>query len=152
MSWKSHLKISLMMLFLTLFQTSFLVPLFNVQAPVIIFTYSLALLASNENQKAYYSGFLGGLLLDFLGSGLLGKHSLFFIVFLLLVFYIRKHIFDNAFLHFIAVVLFSFAWGFLKEGNLFFNGLFIVLNLLSFAVFYLYFRQFKSKDTLEGSY
>jgi len=144
MTWKTYLKFFAIMLFLGLLQTNFLAILLKFPAPILIFTFSLALLSLDGLERAYFSAFVGGLFLDLLGEGLLGWTSTIFMLFLLLVFFIKKYIFDSLFLYILACVAFSLVWEFLFFPKSFpIQWIFMLFNLLTFTIFYYLLRKFE---------
>lgn len=126
------------MALLVLVQSAFLPPFFRGPVPVLIFMYSLALLSLKRYEKAYFSAFIGGILLDFLMPVFLGRSSIIFLVFLISVYYVKKYLFDNVLLYLIAIPLFSVVWSFVsQEGSAVFDQVFVLWNFISFGLFYL---------------
>ena len=137
MTWKNALKIFGIVLFLVLLERSFLSFLFSFQLPILIFALSLGFLASDKAEFAFFTALIGGLLMDFAFSHLAGLISTFFIFILLLILYIKKHFFDNAFfLNLCSILAFSLLWKaiFLGEGA-HFSLTFFLANYISFLVF-----------------
>ena len=144
MNRKIYLKFFAITLFLSLLQTNFLNILLKFPVPVLIFTFSLALLSLDGLERAYFSAFVGGLFLDLLGDGLLGPSSAFLVLFLLLVFFIKKYIFDSLFLYVFACIVFSLVWEFLFfPKTLHIQWVFMFFNLLTFALFYYLLKRFE---------
>ena len=144
MNRKIYLKFFAITLFLSLLQTNFLNILLKFPVPVLIFTFSLALLSLDGLERAYFSAFVGGLFLDLLGDGLLGPSSAFLVLFLLLVFFIKKYIFDSLFLYVFACIVFSLVWEFLFfPKTLHIHWVFMFFNLLTFALFYYLLKRFE---------
>ena len=141
---KVYLKFFAITLLLSLLQTNFFNILLNFPVPILVFAFSLALLSLDDLEYAYFSAFIGGLFLDFLGEGLLGRTSIVFVLFLLLVFYIKKYIFDSLFLYVLSCIAFSLVWEFLffpKTSHI--QWVFMLFNFLTFVIFYYLLKKFE---------
>jgi len=141
---KIYLKFLAIVLLLSLLQTNFFDILLKFPVPILVFTFSLALLSLDGLECAYFSAFIGGLFLDLLGDGLLGRTSTIFTLFLLLIFYIKKYIFDSLFLYVFACIVFSLVWEFLFfPKTLHVQWVFMLFNFLTFVIFYYLLKKFE---------
>lgn len=141
---KIYLKFFAITLLLGLLQTNFFDILLKFPVPIIIFTFSLALLSLDGLERSYFSAFVGGLFLDLLGDGLLGRTSFIFVFFLLLVFFIKKYIFDSLLLYVLACIVFSLIWEFLFFPKSFhIQWTFMLFNLITFVIFYYLLKKFE---------
>lgn len=151
MHWKDYFKLFLITLLLVLFQTNFLDIFLKEAVPILVFVYPLAFLYLGETKKAYYSAFIGGLLLDLAGSYVLGQNSLVFLSFLLVAYYVKTHFLENFLLPLLFTVLFSMGWCFINMRgslNLCFNPFFVLLNFLGFLIFYLILKKYNSNNLI----
>ncbi len=142
MNIKTYLKLSFITLILVLLQTGFITPLFEIRSPALIFLFPLALLSLKKTKGAYFSAFIGGLLFDFMGTGLLGKTSLIILALLVLVYYIKKYFFDNFFLYLLAIIIYSLVRYLVAKGALSFDPLAALLNFSIYVLFNFLLRKF----------
>ncbi|MBD3366510.1 hypothetical protein GF360_04205 [candidate division WWE3 bacterium] len=136
-TWRSYFGLALLTLVTALIQGSFLPVFLQEATPILIFTLPLALLALEKTNKACFSAFIGGLLFDLLTPGFWGVSSVIMLACLLVTYYVNKF-FGNLILYLLTLTIFSFIWwSFRLEGPEVFSLPFLLLNLLSFAFFYL---------------
>jgi len=136
MTWVIYVKITFVILLIILLESSFLSVLVPAIPLNLVFCFSLALLSKKRKESALYSALIGGLLMDFMLSSLIGLTPVFLISFLLIISYIKSHLIDNFILYLMSVFVFSFLWRVLFLGDVSCSiFLLFVSNYVVFLIF-----------------
>jgi len=144
MHWKKKIFFILIVLFLCLLEVSFFPVFDGFYIPVMVFSFSLALLSLGYKEESFFVSFWGGLLLDIFAGRILGLSSFIFLALILLISFLKQRVFDNLILYLLSVIVFSASWQYLILDFSILGGLvkFLISNLIAFLLFKNIFLKF----------
>jgi rod shape-determining protein MreD len=135
-----------------LIQSSFFVEFFGVaRNPILVLALAFAVLMLNKKEFALFTAFLGGILLDSLGTNPIGLSSLVFVGLILSAHFIRKFLIKNYTSQALVAVVGTFLYIMLSnypEGVSIRESLgCAMLTVLSMFVFYFVGRYFRNEKS-----
>jgi len=144
MHWKKKIFFILIVLFLCLLEVSFFPVFAGFYIPVMVFSFSLALLSLGYKEESFFVSFWGGLLLDIFAGRILGLSSFIFLALILLISFLKQRVFDNLILYLLSVIVFSASWQYFILDSSILGGLvkFLISNLIAFLLFKNIFLKF----------